>query len=81
MRADMCAMQLGHFFPTLRYGRVVHKGRPLHACPEGGTGLCLGVSHFPVVKAAACAYFYGPGLGLQTGLCMPYGLWLWVATR
>ena len=22
-----------------------------------------------------------PGLWLQTGPCMPYGLWLWVATR
>ena len=32
-----------------------YKGRPLHACPEEGIGPNLGVSHFPVVKAAACA--------------------------
>ena len=36
---------------------------------------------FPVVKAAACAYSYDPGLRLQTGLCMPCSLWLRVATR
>ena len=30
-------------------------------------------------QAAACAY--GPRLRLQTGLCMPYGLWLWVASQ
>ena len=57
---------------------MVYKGRPLHARPERGIGLCLGVSHFPAVKAAACAHCYGPGFRLQTGLCMPHGLWLWV---
>ena len=54
--------------------RVVYKGGPLHACPERGVGLCSGVSHSPVVKAAACAYCYGPGLRLQTRLCMPHGI-------
>ena len=34
---------------------------------------CLGVSHFPVDKAADCAWFTGPTFRLQTGLCMPYG--------
>ena len=30
--------------------------RPLHPCPEGGIGPCLGVSHFPVDEAADCAW-------------------------
>ena len=40
--------------------RVVYKGRPLHACPEGGIGPFLGVSPFPVDKAADCAYMCRP---------------------
>ena len=35
--------------------RVVYKGRPLHACPEGGIGPYIGVNHFPVGEAADCA--------------------------
>ena len=56
-------------------------GRHLLWNPEGGIGLCVGVSHFPLVKAAACAYYYGPGLMAADGSV--YALWplATVATR
>ena len=45
--------------------------------------LLVGVSHCPVDEAAECTHVHsaGPGLWLQTGPCMPYGLLLRVATR
>ena len=47
----------------------------MRLCSQSYAGLCL------VVKAAGCAYYYGPGLRLHTSLRMPYSLWLQVATR
>ena len=61
--------------------RVVYKGRPLHALFRGGIGPYLGVGRLLVDKAADCAYRLAPRLWLQTGPCMPYGLWLRVATH
>ena len=52
-RSDWLWSLLRHLRPALLQilleFRVVYKGRPLHACPTGGIGPCLGVSHFPVV--------------------------------
>ena len=40
------------------------------------------MSQFPVDEAADCCIVLpAPGFWLQTGPCMPYGLWLRVATH
>ena len=71
-----------HCIPTQPYSHVTActcKIQLVVLSLTHNTEPCLGVGHSLVDKAADCAYHLAPGLWLQTGPCIPYGLWLRVA--
>ncbi len=80
--SDRLWLLLRHLQPALlQIIPGISSGSQREAPPRMSRGgiPCLGVSHFPVDKAVGIEP--ASGLWLQTGPCMPYGLWLWVATH